>query len=315
MTQTLEQLSRRSDTLSSIRGIVHTMKTLSAINATPYEHAARSIEAYHETILKGFAAFAHRTGELGRAPVDLAEQWLLVFGSDHGLCGNYNDVMATRVLSYCEEKATRSPRILCVGMQMNDALVDRGLTPVSVLLPPASADGIGRLAGDLVTRLDAADLGQPLLRIAVSMAYTQRSEEGSREPVIRHLLPLDEALLRRERRWPSTSLPDYTLAPDALLASLIRSHLFASVFGASAEAMVTENAARLALMQQAERSIDDRLEQVRGELRSQRQADITNELLDVITGFEALKKQRKSPRENAVGLAIGDHHSRRRSAI
>lgn len=294
MTQTLEQLSRRSDTLFSIRSIVHAMKTLSAINATPYEHAARSIEAYHETILQGFAAFAHRTGELTRDPLDLPEQWILVFGSDHGLCGNYNDVLAALVSRHCAEQAVGSPRILCVGMQMNDALLDRGLSPERVLLPPASAEGIGRLAGDLVTRLDAADLGQPLLRISVTMAYTQRSEQGLREPVTRALLPLDEALLRCERRWPSRSLPDYTMAPEPLLAGLIRSHLFASVFRASAEAMVTENAARLALMQQAERSIDDRLEQVKGELRSERQADITSELMDVITGFEALKKKRDS---------------------
>jgi len=55
--------------------------------------------------------------------------------------------------------------------------------------------------------------------------------------------------------------------------------------------MVTENSARLALMQQAEQSVDDRLEQVQGELRSVRQTEITDELMDVIIGFEALKKR------------------------
>ena len=80
---------------------------------------------------------------------------------------------------------------------------------------------------------------------------------------------------------------------DALLSSLIRSHIFASVFRASAEAMVTENAARLALMQQAEQSVDERIEEVTGELRSVRQTEITNELMDVVIGFEALKKPRK----------------------
>jgi F-type H+-transporting ATPase subunit gamma len=78
---------------------------------------------------------------------------------------------------------------------------------------------------------------------------------------------------------------------DALLSSLIRSHIFASVFRASAEAMVTENSARLALMQQAEQSVDERIEAVEGELRSVRQTEITNELMDVTIGFEALKKR------------------------
>lgn len=91
-------------------------------------------------------------------------------------------------------------------------------------------------------------------------------------------------MLQRERRWHSRSLPDYSMSADALLASLIRSHIFASVFRASAEAMVTENAARLALMQQAEQSVDERLEEVQAEMRSVRQTEITNELMDVIIG-------------------------------
>jgi F-type H+-transporting ATPase subunit gamma len=85
------------------------------------------------------------------------------------------------------------------------------------------------------------------------------------------------------------------MAADALLSSLIRSHIFASVFRASAEAMVTENAARLALMQQAEQSVDERIGVVTGDLRSVRQTEITNELMDVIIGFEALKKKPKKP--------------------
>lgn len=271
MTRTLETLSRHSDTLTSIRGIVHTMKTLAAINAAPYEQAARSIEAYHQTILQGFAAFAYRTGEIARHPEETSLQLLIVFGSDHGLCGNYNEILAALVKQHCQAQAIGKPRLLCIGAQMNDALSDQDLSPEAVLLPPASAEGIGRLAGDLVTRIDVAGRGLPLHRIAVTLAFTRRGEHGLREPVTRRLLPLESSLLQRDRRWHSRSLPDYSMAADALLAALIRSHIFASVFRAAAEAMVTENSARLALMQQAEQTVDDRLEQVQGELRSVRQ--------------------------------------------
>lgn len=292
MAQTLEILSRHSATLTSIRGIVHTMKTLSAINATPYEQAARSIEAYHRTILQGFAAFAHRTGEITPPPEISDDHLMVVFGSDHGLCGNYNEILAEVVKHHCIAQTTGKQRLLCVGAQMNDALVDRDLSSEAVLLPPASAEGIGRLARDIVTRLDVISRGR-LYRIAVTLAFTQRGEQGLREPVTRCLLPLEPGLLQRDRRWHSRTLPDYSMAPDALLASLIRSHIFASVFRASAEAMVTENSARLALMQQAEQSVDERLEQVKGELQSVRQTEVTSELMDVIIGFEALKKSRR----------------------
>ena len=284
MAQTLEHLSRQNNTLGSIRGIVHTMKTLSAINASPYEHAARSIEAYHQTILQGFATFAHRTGDIALHPDDPAQQLVVVFGSDHGLCGSYNEILAELVDTHCQSQTSGSPRLICIGAQMNDALRDLDLTSDAVLLPPASADGIGRLAGDIVTRLATISRGQPLYRLGVTLAFTQRGEHGLREPVTKRLLPLEPSLLQREPRWHSRSLPDYSMSADALLASLIRSHIFASVFRASAEAMVTENAARLALMQQAEDSVDDRLEEVRAEMRSVRQTEITNELMDVIIG-------------------------------
>ena len=288
MAQTLEYLSRQNNTLGSIRGIVHTMKTLSAINAAPYEQAARSIKAYHRTILQGFATFAHRSGGIGLEAEDVREQLLVVFGSDHGLCGSYNEILAEKVASHCQDQTGPQtgppPRLLCIGAQMNDALRDQGLAPEAVLLPPASAEGIGRLAGDIVTRLAQLSHGQALHRLGVTLAFTRRGEHGLREPVTRRLLPLQPSLLQRERRWHSRSLPDYSMSADALLASLIRSHIFASVFRASAEAMVTENAARLALMQQAEQSVDERLEEVQAEMRSVRQTEITNELMDVIIG-------------------------------
>ena len=288
MAQTLEYLSRQNNTLGSIRGIVHTMKTLSAINAAPYEQAARSIKAYHRTILQGFATFAHRSGGIGLEAEDVREQLLVVFGSDHGLCGSYNEILAEEVAAHCQAptgpQTGATPRLLCIGAQMNDALRDQGLAPEAVLLPPASADGIGRLAGDIVTRLAQLSHGQALHRLGVTLAFTQRGEHGLREPVTQRLLPLQPSLLQREQRWHSRSLPDYSMSADALLAALIRSHIFASVFRASAEAMVTENAARLALMQQAEQSVDERLEEVQAEMRSVRQTEITNELMDVIIG-------------------------------
>lgn len=294
MTQTLEALTRRDETLTSIRGIVHTMKTISAINAMPYERAARSIEAYHRTVRSGLRAFVARTGPIALPQAEPVDTIVVVFGSDHGLCGNYNEVLAEKVQAEIAplKAATSGVRILCVGAQMNDALAGQGLTPESIFLPPASADGIGRLASSIVTRLDDIGHGEPHNR-KVTLAFTQRAGRGQHEPVLVPLLPLGQAFLAglADRPWESRSLPDYSMPPLDLFAALLRSHIFASVFRASAEAMVTENAARLALMQQAEQSVDDRLDEVKGQLRSVRQDDITTELLDVIIGFEALRSK------------------------
>ena len=103
----------------------------------------------------------------------------------------------------------------------------------------------------------------------------------------------DDRLARRP--WRSRSLPQFGLPAPELLAALIRNLLFATLYGAAAEALLTENAARLARMQQAEQSVDEKLEDLHSETRSVRQTQITTELLDVIVGFEALGSRRATP--------------------
>jgi len=297
MTQSLEALTRRTDSMRSIRSIVHTMKTLSVINTAPYEHAAEAIEAYHATVLEGLHALLHQIGPLD-AKTPKVSPVLIVFGSDHGLCGNYNRALAGNVAEHMAGQpgnAAAKTTVLCVGAQMADALRDQGLAPEKTFFPPASVDGIGRLANLLTRHLDTLGHSHGDSDIAVSLACFARDGAKGQRPEVTALLPLDPALVRvlQSKPWSSRSLPSFTMPPRDLFQALIRGHLFAGLFRAAAEALVTENAARLALMQQAEQSVDDRLEALTAETRSVRQSEITTELLDVIIGFEALKKARK----------------------
>ena len=301
MAQTLELLTHRTETLRSIRGIVRTMKTMSAINALPYEQAARAIDAYRDTVLDGFHAFLHRNGALPRTDHPEAASVVVAFGSDHGLCGNYNEILAAEVASVAD--GSGAAQVLCVGAQMEDALGAVGIDPIATLLPPATADGLSRLAGDLITRLDDIRRAARSASISVTLVFMQRRAHGQQSPEAQCLLPLDPDLMGSlaRRPWISRSLPQFNLPADQLLAALIRGYLFAGLFRAGAEALVTENAARLARMQQAEQSVDDRLQELNAETRAVRQSDITTELLDVIIGFEALKdrEKRKKLRERS----------------
>lgn len=293
MAQTLEGLTHRTETMRSIRGIVRTMKTMSAINALPYEQAARAIDAYRDTVLDGFRAFLHHTGPLPRPTPGPMQRLIVAMGSDHGLCGNYNEVLAVEVARH--PAARDGARIICVGARMADALAGESVTPEIILLPPATADGLGRLSGVLVTRLEQIR-GHD--EIELVLVYTQREAHGRQAAVSQRLLPLDDDMLDdlANSPWRSRSLPQLGLPAPALLAVLIRNLLFATLYRAAAEALVTENAARLARMQQAEQSVDERLEVLLAETRSVRQSEITSELLDVIVGFEALKARERRRR-------------------
>jgi F-type H+-transporting ATPase subunit gamma len=75
---------------------------------------------------------------------------------------------------------------------------------------------------------------------------------------------------------------------QALLSSLVREHLFVSIFRAGAESMASEHATRLAAMQAAERNIGEHLDEMNGVFHRARQQAITEELLDIISGYETL---------------------------
>ena len=296
MPQTLEALSRRKTSMQEIRSIVHTMKTLSVINSAPYEHAASAIAAYHETVLLGLHAFLSQVGPLDVSPPLNGKKLFVVFGSDHGLCGNYNEALAAHMAQQMAG-GSEGNTILCVGAQMTDALSDLGMTPQTTVFPPASVDGIGRLANQLTQQLAEMERSLGSGNMAVSLAYVTRDGPVGQRPVVTDLLPLDPGLVRNLQRkpWSSRSLPSFPMPSSEVFQALVRGHLFASIFHAVAEALVTENRARLAQMQQAEKSVDDRVESLGSEIRSVRQSKITTELLDVIIGFEALKKKRGNP--------------------
>lgn len=301
MAQTLEMLSRRTSSMQGIRSVVHTMKTLSVINSAPYEHAARAIESYHETVLSGLHALLSQSGPLEISSAR-GQGILIVFGSDHGLCGSYNETLARTIAEHLGESVAQTT-VLCVGAQMADALRDCNIMPETTFFPPASVDGIGRLANLLTRHLDELRRDDGAADMAISLAYFTRDGDRGQCPEITALLPLDRDLVKRlqNARWTSRSLPCFTMPAPALFQSLIRSHIFASLFRAAAEALVTENAARLMVMSQAEQSVDERLELLKSETRSMRQSEITTELLDVIIGFEALKKKRKPVGEHQKG--------------
>jgi F-type H+-transporting ATPase subunit gamma len=97
----------------------------------------------------------------------------------------------------------------------------------------------------------------------------------------------------RAEPWPSRVLPTFSMEPRPLFAALVRQYLFISVFRACAESLASEHASRLSSMQGAERNIDERLDDLGGRYRRQRQESITEELLDVVAGFQALKRRRE----------------------
>ena len=94
----------------------------------------------------------------------------------------------------------------------------------------------------------------------------------------------------QEEKWPTHMLPTFTMDADRLFSALVRQYLFVSLFRACAESLASENASRLAAMRGAERNIGERIDELTSQFHQTRQMAITEELLDIASGFEALSE-------------------------
>jgi F-type H+-transporting ATPase subunit gamma len=214
----------------------------------------------------------------------------VVFGSQQGLAGQFNEQIAGYAIEQLHQMGSKETgcRLLAVGQQVVHRLIREGQSIDDRLSQPNSVSGITPAVRRILLRIERWRREEPFMR--VMLFHHRPRSRASYEPHMMALVPIDEDWLQdlRQREWTSSSLPTYTMERTELLASLIRQHLFISLYRAFAESLASENASRLAAMQAAERNIEERVEKLQGRYHHRRQSAITAELLDIVSGFEAL---------------------------
>ena len=211
----------------------------------------------------------------------------VVFGSDQGLVGQFNDVVADFAVKTLAALPGK-PEVWAVGERVHARLADAGVPLMGQFSVPNSVQSITPLVGQIQIESEAQRAKGEYAQLYV---FHNRPQSGALyEPVSQRLLPLDapwaEGLAKVP--WPTKSLPEIMGGGTTTLRALIREYLFISLFRACAESLASENASRLAAMQRADKNIDDLLETLHGTFHQLRQSGIDEELFDVVSGFEAI---------------------------
>jgi F-type H+-transporting ATPase subunit gamma len=210
----------------------------------------------------------------------------VVFGSDQGLVGQFNDVVADYAVKTLSALSGK-PEVWAVGERVHARLAYASLPPIGLFTVPNSVKAITPLVGQILVESEMRH-GEAT---ELHLFYNRPTSAAAYTPVAQRLLPLDEQWRRElvELPWPTGNLPEVMGGGVATLRALIREYLFVSLFRACAESLASENASRLAAMQRADNNIDELLKDLNGTLHRVRQSGIDEELFDVISGFEALK--------------------------
>ncbi len=290
--ETAETLRRKIGGAKELLSVVKTMKALAAVSIRQIEKAAHSLAEYDRTVQQGLQMVVHKAPDVlaPPSPARSGRSLAVVLGSDQGLVGRFNEMVAGYALDQMKLRGlSEQPwTIWAVGIRAETQLERLGCRVAERFAAPSSINSIQSVVQNILTRLETWLSHEKSDR--VFLMFNQTTPGSFIQPRWIRLLPLDREWLRSFtlKKWPRRSLPFMTMEPGPLLAALVRQHLSVTLYRSVAQSLAAENAGRLAAMQVAEKNISERLDELQAAFHQQRQSTITEELLDVISGFEAL---------------------------
>ena len=294
--QTPEALKRTIKSAQDLLGVVKTMKALAAVSIRQYQRSVESLADYNRTVEMGLQIILKDRQGAPEPPRQRAKKQLgaIVFGTDQGLCGQFNNIIAQHAVQELDRTDFKKEDrfFIVVGVKVADILSDTGENVFEILTQPGSTAGITAMVQDITLLLEDWRFKRSVENMV--LFYNEYLSGAIYRPRTLKLLPVDKIWLAdlQKKKWDSRTLPLFNMDWERLFRSMIREYLFVSVYRAFANSLASENASRLAAMQNAEKNIEERLEELHVQFHRQRQMTITEELLDIVAGFEVLKESR-----------------------
>lgn len=262
--QQLDRIQSRMHGLRELGELMRALRVLAAAHLAEAQAALPAALAYRETLREAWAALpaALPAAEPG-APLHL------LIGAEHGFTGAY----AERLLAATPDGVA----LAVVGRRALARAIERKRVPRWSEDLSTRPGNVPDLARRLALRIRTGH--QPVSLIHAAYRQGSRFELGQRP-----LWPLPPVAMAAQR-LPRTQLPE-----AALRCGIADMLLIAELAVALLEALASENAARMTVLDAAEHTLQGKLAGLRVEERSARQGAITAELLDVVTGAEAQRR-------------------------
>ena len=287
----LKDLKNRIDSVKNTRKITKAMQMVAAAKHRRAQEAAEASRPYTERFNAVLGGLAASVGGSDSAPKLLSgtgsdqTYLLVVMTAERGLCGGFNSNIAKLARSKANElvAAGKAVKILTVGKKGRDAIKrDLGEYFVGhVDLTEVKNVGYGNaqdIARDILAKFDGGEFD------VATIFYAKFVNVVSQIPTAQQIIP---AAFEGDSDGAGT-LYDYEPSEEAILADLLPRGVATQIFAALLENGASEQGARMSAMDNATRNAGDMIDKLTIEFNRSRQAVITNELIEIISGAEAL---------------------------
>lgn len=274
----MEQLPRLRARIGALGDFHELIRALEALAATQFraaQDALRVSKIHLEVVEQAVRSVAiDRNPWTTRAPgLSKPVSVTIAICSEHGFVGAFNE----RILDRLETEAREGDHLILLGRRGAQVALERSIRTAQDLPMAAHANSVPGLARQLSIATDWAD------RIQVVYSCHQIGERFSVD-----CKTIEPGLFAANTGPSNLDRPLRHLALERLREGLHRDLVFATVAHCLLEGLASENATRLASMQSADGNVRDKLNELTSRERTVRQQEITEELLDILTGVEAV---------------------------
>ena len=301
------ELRRRIDSVQNTKKITRAMELIAATRVVKAQQRAREARPYAEQITKVIENLAAGGAEVDHPLLRQAEKvervGVIVISSDRGLAGPYNSSVIRaaerQVQNARSEGADYS--LIAIGKKARDYFIFRNYEIASY------TEGIS----DNPTYEDARKLADTVADLFISgsidrveLVYTEFLSMGSQKGASRGFLPLegtDTMAAEGSGEAGATDSFEFEPSPESVLAALLPRYVEARLFGALLESAASEHANRQRAMKAATDNADELITKLSREMNRARQDAITTEIMEIISGAEALNDDEQSEENAPVG--------------
>ncbi|MEL6510005.1 MAG: F0F1 ATP synthase subunit gamma [Pseudomonadota bacterium] len=290
----LKDLKNRIESVKSTRKITKAMQMVAAAKLRRAQESAEAARPYAERFNAVMSGLAQSVGGSDSAPRLLAgtgsddTHLLVVMTAERGLCGGFNGNIAKLAKTHAAKLVAegKTVKILTVGKKGRDAIKRDygdnfvGHVDLSDVKRVGYADAQS-IAKDVLTRFDAGEFD------VATIFFAEFVNVVTQVPTAKQIIPASFEESEDGEAGEST-LYDYEPSEEAILADLLPRGVATQIFTALLENGASEQGARMSAMDNATRNAGEMIDKLTIEFNRSRQAVITSELIEIISGAEAL---------------------------
>jgi len=287
----LKDIKKRIGTVKNTQQITKAMKMVSAAKLRRAQEAVTAARPYADKMADVLSSLALREGADGHpllAERGKGKALVVLITGDRGLCGGFNANISKTAERFIREKAEgfESYELLIVGRKGNDYLKRR----VGMEITKVHENLVG---SGLVSYPTGALLGQEVIELyrsgdydSVFLVYNAFQSAMTQVQTVTQLLPIVPKVVDE-----GVQVTDYIYEPNAteVLGEILPKHIEVQIFRSLLESAASEHGARMTAMDSASKNASEMIGKLTLQYNRARQAAITKELLEIISGAESIK--------------------------